>query len=195
MEEEGYSQMMLLGKKDYSGDDMKENEKYFGTIALRINSDMDPQELFEIYKERELIEDGNKAHKNVLDNLASHKRHTPEYDGWLFLNHISLMLYYRVRNRIKEKGPDSKYSVEGCGQENHNAGHRRQLGRERPCPSGQESLYRNSSIGIPNVKRYGLTVNIKPRSEIGRGIFLPLHHRRQKKVCFLFCIFISSSVT
>lgn len=91
---------------------MKENEKYFGTIALRINSDMDPQELFEIHKERELIEDGNKAHKNVLDDLASHKRHTPEYDGWLFLNHISLMLYYRVRNRIKEKGLDLKYSVE-----------------------------------------------------------------------------------
>lgn len=70
MEEEGYSQMMLLGKKDYSGDDMKENERYLGTITLRINSDMDPQELFEIYKERELIEDGNKAHKNVLNAYA-----------------------------------------------------------------------------------------------------------------------------
>lgn len=107
-----YSVMMAEGREGYNAEGLKANEKYFGTIALSVNRDMTPQELFETYKERELIEDGNKAYKDVLGNFASHKQGTDAYKGWLFVNHISLMLYYRVLGKIKEKGLSSKYSVE-----------------------------------------------------------------------------------
>lgn len=111
-EQSSYSVAMANGKEGYDSEGMKKNEKYFGTIALSVNRDITPQELFETYKERELIEDGNKAYKDVLDNFASNKQGTDAYKGWLFVNHIALMLYYRVLGRIKEKGLSSKYSVE-----------------------------------------------------------------------------------
>lgn len=107
-----YSIHMANNDEGYDEKGMKENEKYFGTIALSVNRDMTPQELFTTYKERELIEDGNKAYKDVLDNFASNKHGTDTYKGWLFINHIALMLYYRVLGKIKEKGLSSKYSVE-----------------------------------------------------------------------------------
>ena len=73
---------------------------------------MDAKKLYGTYKERELIEDGNKALKNVLDINASNLQDKETYTGWLFMNHISLMLYYLIFNRIKEKGMTSTYSVE-----------------------------------------------------------------------------------
>lgn len=103
----------MAEKRD--GYDAKSYEKAYpamGTIALACNSDEGPETLFVTYKERELIEDGNKAYKDVLDRFASHKRSEPSYLGWLFLNHVSLMLYYRVYERIRESGHEKDYSVE-----------------------------------------------------------------------------------
>ena len=111
-EESTYCQKMANGEAGYTAEGLKESAKYFGTIALAMNDDMDPQEMFEMYKERELIEDGNKAYKHVLGDFASNKQNSYTYNGWLFLNHISLMLYYRVLSKIKEKKLQSKYSVE-----------------------------------------------------------------------------------
>ena len=111
-EDAGYALHMAESDEEFTQDRIAEDMKYSGTIALSINDDMKPEELFGIYKERELIEDGNKAYKHVLGNFASNKQKTDSYNGWLFLNHISLMLYYRVLGRIKEKGLAAKYSVE-----------------------------------------------------------------------------------
>lgn len=83
-----------------------------GTIAIAANGDQDPRDVYSTYKERELIEDGNKAYKDVLDRFASHKRSEPTYLGWLFVNHVSLMLYYRVVEKIRESGHESDYSAE-----------------------------------------------------------------------------------
>ena len=83
-EQSSYSVAMVNREEVYDSEGMKKNEKYFGTIALSVNRDIIPQELFETYKERELIEDGNKAYKDVLDNFAANKQGTDAYKGWLF---------------------------------------------------------------------------------------------------------------
>ena len=111
-EESAYCRNMANKLDGYTSDGLKEASKYFGTIALSINADTDPREMFEMYKERELIEDGDKAYKHVLGKFASNKRNGYTYSGWLFFNHVSLMLYYRVLAKIKEKNLQSKYSVE-----------------------------------------------------------------------------------
>ncbi|MDD7181577.1 MAG: hypothetical protein SOR23_00105 [Candidatus Enterosoma sp.] len=56
-EQSSYSVAMVNREEVYDSEGMKKNEKYFGTIALSVNRDIIPQELFETYKERELIED------------------------------------------------------------------------------------------------------------------------------------------
>lgn len=100
--------------KDGGIDDLKERKfRSMGTIALAttIKEEKTPKEIYEIYKERELIEDANDAYKNVMRKNASYIQNTNSYYGWLFINHITLLLYYRVYNKIKEKGMTSKYSV------------------------------------------------------------------------------------
>ena len=100
--------------KDGGIDDLKERKfRSMGTIALAttIKEEKTPKEIYEIYKERELIEDANDAYKNVMRKNASYLQDTNSYYGWLFINHITLLLYYRVYNKIKEKGMTSKYSV------------------------------------------------------------------------------------
>lgn len=111
-EDADYALHMSGSSEEFTEEKIAKDMKYSGTIALSVNRDMKPEELFGIYKERELIEDGNKAYKHVLGNFASNKQRTDSYNGWLFLNHISLMLYYRVLGKIKEKGLTTKYSVE-----------------------------------------------------------------------------------
>lgn len=100
--------------KDGGIDDLKERKfRSMGAIALAttIKEEKTPKEIYEIYKERELIEDANDAYKNVMRKNASYLQNTNSYYGWLFINHITLLLYYRVYNKIKEKGMTSKYSV------------------------------------------------------------------------------------
>lgn len=100
--------------KDGGIEDLKERKfRSMGTIALAttIKEEKTPKEIYEIYKERELIEDANDAYKNVMRKNASYLQNTNSYYGWLFINHITLLLYYRVYNKIKEKGMTSKYSV------------------------------------------------------------------------------------
>ena len=100
--------------KDGGIDDLKERKfRSMGTIALAttIKEEKTSKEIYEIYKERELIEDANDAYKNVMRKNASYLQNTNSYYGWLFINHITLLLYYRVYNKIKEKGMTSKYSV------------------------------------------------------------------------------------
>ena len=111
-EDADYALRMAESDEEFTEERIAMDMKYSGTIALSVNRDMKPEELFGIYKERELIEDGNKAYKHVLGNFASNKQKTDSYNGWLFLNHISLMLYYRVLGKIKEKGLTAKYSVD-----------------------------------------------------------------------------------
>ena len=107
-----YSKRMSSGRAGYSLEDLQKKESAMGTLTLRSCVDLEPQKLYETYKEREIIEDANKAYKHVLDNDASWMQDEKAYQGWLFLNHISLMLYYRLFNPIKQKGLVSRYSVE-----------------------------------------------------------------------------------
>lgn len=81
------------------------------TLANTIIEHKSPKEIYETYKERELIEDANDAYKHVMLKNASYLQDMTSYNGWLFINHITLLLYYRIYNKIKEKGLTSKYSV------------------------------------------------------------------------------------
>ncbi len=107
-----FQKRITAGKASCSFEELTAKEPVMGTMTLRSSKDMSPQKLYETYKEREIIEDSNKAYKHVLDNIASWMQDDKAYDGWLFLNHISLMLYYRLFNPIKMKGLVSRYSVE-----------------------------------------------------------------------------------
>lgn len=99
--------------KGRSMDDISKSFPKMGTITLSSNiKDLDDaQKIYETYKEREIIEEANDAYKNVMNKNASSLQDMTSYYGWLFINHITLILYYRVFNCIKEKGMTSRLSV------------------------------------------------------------------------------------
>lgn len=107
-----YAMRLRQANEGYTMGGFGEKQDSFGTITLTSNVDLTAEELYGIYKERGLIEDGNKAYKNVLDVGASNLQSEQSYNGWLFVNHIALMLYYRIFNRLKEKNVNQCISVE-----------------------------------------------------------------------------------
>jgi len=50
--------------------------------------------------------------KNSVSNPASYAQTDEYFKGWAFLNHISLLYYYGLLNRIREKKLNEKYSVD-----------------------------------------------------------------------------------
>lgn len=106
-----YNERIERGCKGYTFVDFQEKEVRMGTLTLRTDMDLKAQKLYETYKERESIEDANKVYKDVLEDDKSYMQDSDAYNGWLFLNHISMMLYYRVFNCIKAAGLTSRYSV------------------------------------------------------------------------------------
>lgn len=58
-----------------------------------------------------MIEDASKAYKNVLEIGALNLQSEKSYQGWLFINHIALLLYYRILNKIREHDMLKELSV------------------------------------------------------------------------------------
>ncbi len=112
METKDYNKRIIKHFENYSVEEYVKQQRKMGTITLRANFSSTAEQMYLMYKEREIIEDSNKAYKNVLDIGASCLQDKISYTGWLFLNHISLMLYYRIFNRLKEKNCINSISVE-----------------------------------------------------------------------------------
>ena len=70
----------------------------------------EPKEVYKQYKERMEIETMFKALKNSLDADASYMQSDESFKAWMFINHISLMLYYRLYNLLTKEDLLKKYS-------------------------------------------------------------------------------------
>ena len=162
-EQSSYSVAMVNREEGYDSEGMKKNEKYFGTIALSVNRDIIPQELFETYKERELIEDGNKAYKDVLDNFAANKQGTDAYKGWLFRQPYRTDALLQGPWQDQGERPFLEIFRRGCHirrKKNHGTEHQRRMEREHSGPKRPQSLHRSDAVSITHLKSYGYTIGM-----------------------------------
>lgn len=100
---EGYTEAGLFERADR-----------MGILLIRTNMDMDGKEAYELYKKRALIEDSFDLLKNTLEADRSYMQKDVSFEGWAFLNHLSLMMIYRLYVRMKEADMLSGYSVKDC---------------------------------------------------------------------------------
>lgn len=77
-------------------EDFHENECKFGTISIVTRTDMSPQRIFELLKSRVEIEVTFDTFKNVLNADRSYMRDDTSMEGWMFVNFVALLLYYKV---------------------------------------------------------------------------------------------------
>lgn len=94
-----------------SPEDLMNNNKC-GYFSFLSNIDTESKEIYLLYKERWDIEQCFDYLKNSVSNPTSYAQTDEYFKGWAFLNHISLLYYYGLLNRIREKKLDEKYSVD-----------------------------------------------------------------------------------
>ena len=95
----------------YSLEGFLEAQFRFGTIILRSNVLSAPRELFGLYKVRGEIEQMFDFLKNLLDQDRSYMSDQYGLEGWAFVNHVSLMLLYRVYDLLRVKELLGRFSV------------------------------------------------------------------------------------
>lgn len=97
------------------GDELKmeefhNKESRFGTISIITGSDIPSQKIFELLKSRVEIEITFDTFKNVLNADRSYMRDDSAMEGWMFVNFIALLLYYKVYGLLISRDALSKYS-------------------------------------------------------------------------------------
>ena len=85
----------------------------FGTFVLKTNlMDATPEEVYKTYKTREEIEQLFDAYKCEEQFAATGMHSSQTQEACLFLNHLSVMIAYRVYARLKANGRLKEYAVQ-----------------------------------------------------------------------------------
>jgi transposase len=81
-----------------------------GTITVGTNTPFTPQKVYELLKSRVEIEIVFDTLKNTLHADRTYMRDDKHLEGWMFINFIALLIYYRIYNLLTDKNLLSKYS-------------------------------------------------------------------------------------
>ena len=111
-EQHDYLQRIEKDYQNYNLENYHLKAKMQGTIAMLTNlkADKTPQQIYEHYKSRAGIEILFDTFKNILLADATYMRSNEAMETWLFINHLALIFYYRLYNRLKKHNLLKKYS-------------------------------------------------------------------------------------
>lgn len=104
--------------ESYSKPSFNQKVKTMGTLALIHNTQMNPQEVYCEYKNRGAIEQFFDHLKNTLDASCSHMQREESLNGWMFINHLSMLIIYRLYFMLKntplnkKQNLNHKYSID-----------------------------------------------------------------------------------
>ncbi|MEI2640725.1 MAG: hypothetical protein V9F03_17265 [Microthrixaceae bacterium] len=84
----------------------------FGTLSLLayLPRSTSAQQAFEYFKTRNEVEQMIDVFKNILQADRSYMRTGQQMEGWMFLNHLALMLYYQLFKELARLNLLSRYS-------------------------------------------------------------------------------------
>lgn len=104
--------LLRIEKKyeNYDMDGFHEKQLAFGTLLMVTNSPLQPNEVYEQYKSRMEVETMFDTFKNTLQADASYMQSKEGFEAWVFINHIALLLYYRLLAHLKKADLLKKYS-------------------------------------------------------------------------------------
>jgi len=111
-EEKDYLQRIEKNLEGYSIENFYEKQYRFGTLAVIENTAKSCEDVYETYKSRDQIEKSFDVLKSTLSADSSYMQDEQALESWAFLNHISLMMIYKIYSLLKEKKLLSKYSAD-----------------------------------------------------------------------------------
>lgn len=106
-----------------------EKEQSAGWIALWTNTDLSAQEVFEIYKMRQHVEEVVDRFRNHLLAEGSFMREDEKLLGWLWVVLLALQVHWFLLDRLRQAGLLKRWSVEEVLRE------LREI-RQEPTPAG-----------------------------------------------------------
>lgn len=108
-EETTFLKLVEKGKKTIEFYNKKSQK--FGKIFFISDLDDDPETIYYLYKDRTQIEYAFNIFKNLLEADKSHLQDDNKVEGYIFLNFLSLHIYYLALSKLKEAELNKKYSV------------------------------------------------------------------------------------
>jgi len=82
-----------------------------GSIGVVTNTDFNAQKVYEMLKGRVKIEQCFDTFKNLLHGDRLYLRDDTSVQGWMFVNFLALVLYYRIYRNLSKTGVLKKYSI------------------------------------------------------------------------------------
>lgn len=83
-----------------------------GTFSIITNlEEKQPQEIYKLYKARMEVETAFDAFKNTLEADRSYMHNDQSFEGWMFINYLALLAYWRMLRVLVEKELLSKFSI------------------------------------------------------------------------------------
>jgi transposase len=103
-EEQNYLLKVEGNYEGYTMDNYYAHLHTFGTLTVTYDTDDDvssPQQLFEIYKQRNEIEVMFDGYKNFLEADRTYMQNRYVLEGWLFVNFLAMLAYYKLFDRLR----------------------------------------------------------------------------------------------
>jgi len=115
-------QMMVKEKRDFIFRIQKQLENYtqdefvkqlpqFGSFSVIANKKDKAETVFLNYKSRMGVEVLFDGVKNSLGNDYTYMQNDEALEGWMFINHLALLIYHKIYALLKGKKLISKYSI------------------------------------------------------------------------------------
>lgn len=110
-EERGYLSAIERKTDGYTIEQFHEKQHAFGSITLKSNAGKSAKDTFLLYKQRREIEQSFDFLKNLLEQDKSYMQNDKSLESWAFINHIALLLCYKIYTLLKHKELISQYSI------------------------------------------------------------------------------------
>lgn len=112
-EEQSYLNRIETQKEDnLSIKEFHKKAHTFGTFSIVTNLvGKTPAEIYELYKSRMEVETAFDAFKNTLDADRSYMQNDQALEGWMFMNYLALLAYWRILKLLVKMELLSKFSI------------------------------------------------------------------------------------
>ncbi|NBW58466.1 hypothetical protein EBR43_11980 [bacterium] len=112
-EEQSYLNRIDVQKEDkLSIKEFHQIAHTFGTFSILTNlSEKTPLEIYELYKSRMEVETAFDAFKNTLQADRTYMQNDQSFEGWMFINYLALLAYWRILKLLVIKELLSKVSI------------------------------------------------------------------------------------
>jgi transposase len=110
-EETSYLRRIEEGIEGYTLEGYKKKEPVFGTIGMMTNLKTGAKKVYENFKTRMEVETVFDVYKNLLEADRTYMHCDDSMNAWMLINHVAVMIYYKLLNLIKAQDLSSSISV------------------------------------------------------------------------------------